>query len=94
MSKGLQGLFELRESIERFEQELGIANLNDLEKSILEFIVSSKDVTVTMITQTEYFQRYSFSSIKRAVNNLINSDFIFQEVSKDDRRARFLIYKN
>lgn len=94
MSKGLQSLFELRESLERFEHEVGIANLNDLEKSILEFIASSKDVTLTLITQTEYFQRYSFSSIKRAVNNLINSDFILQKISRDDRRARLLIYKN
>ena len=94
MSKAIHNLFEIRKSLERFEQEVGISNLSDLEKSIIEFVASSKEVTLTVITQTEYFQKYSFSSIKRAVNNLIESDIVFQEISKGDRRARFLVFKD
>lgn len=94
MSKAIHNLFEIRKSLERFEQEVGISNLSDLEKSIIEFVASSKEVTLTVITQTEYFQKYSLSSIKRAVNNLIESDIVYQEIPKGDRRARFLVFKD
>jgi len=94
MSKAIHNLFEIRKSLERFEQEVGISNLSDLEKSIIEFVASSKEVTLTVITQTEYFQKYSLSSIKRAVSNLIESNIVFQEISKGDRRARFLVFKD
>ena len=94
MSKAINNLFEIRKSLEKFEQEVGISKLTDLEKSILEFVASSKEVTLTVITQNEYFQKYSLSSIKRAVSNLIESDLVLKEISKGDRRARFLVYKN
>ena len=94
MSKAINNLFEIRKSLEKFEHEVGISDLTELEKSIIEFLASSKEVTLTVITQTEYFQKYSLSSIKRAVNNLIESDLVFQEISKSDRRARFLVFKD
>ena len=85
-------LFKMRKSLDKFEQEMGINEFSNLEKSVLEFIASANNATITSITKTDYFRKYSLSSIKRAVNVLIDYKVIKQVVSSEDKRSRFLVY--
>jgi DNA-binding MarR family transcriptional regulator len=85
-------LFKMRKSLDKFEQEMGINEFSNLEKSVLEFIASANNATITSITKTDYFRKYSLSSIKRAVNALIDYKFIKQVVSSSDKRSKFLVY--
>ena len=85
-------LFKMRKSLDKFEQEMDINEFSNLEKSVLEFIASANNATITSITKTDYFRKYSLSSIKRAVNALIDYKFIKQVVSLSDKRSKFLVY--
>jgi len=85
-------LFELRKSLVRFEEEIGLSELNDLERAILEFVgdPSLGDVTLTDIIQDNYFKNYSQSTLKRGLVSLIQKGLINQELGKIDRRQRIL----
>ncbi len=89
--KEIRNLFKMRESLDRYEEEIGIAKLSNLEKSILEFIASTDNPTITLITKTDYFKKYSFSSIKRGVNSLIEYKLVRQDISQEDKRNKFLV---
>ena len=43
----LKKLFELRESLDTYERELGIDQLSEVEKAVLEFVMNKKDATIT-----------------------------------------------
>jgi len=90
--EGFDNLFKMRKSLDKFEQEMGINEFSNLEKSVLEFIASANNATITSITKTDYFRKYSLSSIKRAVNVLIDYKVIKQVVSSEDKRSKFLVY--
>ena len=88
----LNKLFDFRKSLVEFEENLGLSNLSNLEKAMLEFI-GNKGVynpTLTDIIQDEYFKNYSLSTIKRGLVSLIDKGLVFQEFAKEDRRKRIL----
>lgn len=88
----LKKLFELRESLDAYERELGLDQLSEVEKSVLEFVMQKKEATITAITKDRYFAKYSLSTIKRAVGVLLSNDIISANQSNSDRRAMILSY--
>jgi len=90
----LKKLFELRESLDTYERELGFDQLSEVEKAVLEFVMHQKDATITAVTKNQYFAKYSLSTIKRAVGVLLSNDIISATQSNVDRRAMILRYTN
>ncbi len=90
--KALEKLFELRRSLDTYEREMGFDQLSEVEKSVLEFVMHSKDVNITKITKDQYFTKYSLSTIKRAVGVLLTEDIITATQSNVDKRAMVLEY--
>jgi DNA-binding MarR family transcriptional regulator len=90
--KVLAKLFELRRSLDAYEREMGFDQLSEVEKSVLEFVMHSKDVNITKITKDQYFIKYSLSTIKRAVGVLLTEDIITATQSNVDKRAMVLEY--
>jgi len=88
----LTKLFELRESLDAYEREMGFDQLSEVEKSVLEFVMQKKDATITAITKNQYFAKYSLSTIKRAVGVLLSNEIISANQSQSDRRAMILTY--
>ena len=92
--KALEKLFELRRSLDTYERDMGFDQLSEVEKSVLEFIMHTKDANITAITKEQYFAKYSLSTIKRAVGVLLSEDIISATQSDVDRRAMILRYTN
>lgn len=90
--KALEKLFELRRSLDVYEREMGFDKLSEVEKSVLEFIMHTKDANITAITKDQYFAKYSLSTIKRAVGVLLTENIISANQSSADRRAMILSY--
>jgi DNA-binding MarR family transcriptional regulator len=90
----LSKLFELRESLYKYEQELGLHELSDVERAVLEFIIHKDESTITSITKDNYFNDCSLSTIKRAVASLIDSEVITSTQSNTDKRSMTLRYNN
>jgi DNA-binding MarR family transcriptional regulator len=90
--KTLEKLFELRRSLDTYERDMGFGQLSEVEKSVLEFIMHTKDANITAITKDQYFAKYSLSTIKRAVGILLSEDIISAKQSNADRRAMILAY--
>ena len=90
--KALEKLFELRRSLDAYEREMGFDQLSEVEKSVLEFVMHSKDANITKITKDQYFAKYSLSTIKRAVGVLITENIITATQSRVDKRAMILEY--
>ena len=88
----LKKLFELRESLDNYERDLGLDQLSEVEKSVLEFVMHKRDATITTITKNQYFAKYSLSTIKRVVGVLLANDIIAANQSNVDRRAMILTY--
>jgi len=90
--KTLEKLFELRRSLDTYEREMGFDQLSEVEKSVLEFVMHSKDANITKITKDQYFAKYSLSTIKRAVGVLLTENIITATQSSVDKRAMVLEY--
>ncbi len=90
--KALEKLFELRRSLDSYEREMGFDKLSEVEKSVLEFVMHSKDANITAITKDKYFAKYSLSTIKRAVGVLLSNNIITATQSSVDKRAMILTY--
>ncbi|ALE52384.1 hypothetical protein SP60_03615 [Candidatus Thioglobus autotrophicus] len=90
--KALEKLFELRRSLDTYEREMGFDKLSEVEKSVLEFVVHSKDANITRITKDAYFFKYSLSTIKRAVGVLLSENIITATQSSLDKRSMILTY--
>ena len=90
--KALEKLFELRKSLDNYEREMGFDKLSEVEKSVLEFIMHTKNANITAITKDQYFFKYSLSTIKRAVGVLLDKGIISASQSHVDRRAMILSY--
>ena len=88
----LTKLFELRKSLDVYEREMGFDQLSEVEKSVLEFVMNKKEATITAITKDQYFEKYSLSTIKRAVGVLLVNKDIAANQSKSDRRSMILTY--
>ena len=83
-------LFKMRESMLQLEKEIGIHELTNTQKSIMEFIGSHKDMTLTDILGHDLFKSVSISSVKRALDELIKSGKVVQKLSDQDRRQKIL----
>ena len=92
MKKSLSKLFQLRQTLDKHEKDLGLANLSEVEKAVFSFITSDKDVTITSITKHPYFAKYSLSTIKRAVLALQNDGLINSQKSEIDGREMHLTH--
>ena len=90
--KVLAKLFELRRSLDTYEREMGFDQLSEVEKSVLEFVMHSRDANITKITKDQYFAKYSLSTIKRAVGVLLTENIITATQSNVDKRAMVLEY--
>jgi hypothetical protein len=88
----LAKLFQLRKALDEYEQELGMSHLSEVEKAVLSFVTHHATSTITTIKNDPYFEKYSLSTIKRAVGALLSQDIIVSEQSMDDKRAMNLSY--
>ena len=92
MKNALSKLFQLRQTLDKCEEDLGLANLSEVEKAVFSFITSNKDVTITLIKKHPYFAKYSLSTIKRAVLALQNDGLINSQKSEIDGREMHLTH--
>lgn len=90
--ESLEKLFELRQSLARYEQDMGLEQLSEVEKSVLAFIMHTDNANITAITKDQYFAKYSLSTIKRAVGVLLEKNIISAVKSSADKRAMVLTY--
>jgi len=88
----LAKLFQLRKALDEYEQEFGMSHLSEVEKAVLSFVTHQATSTITTIKNDPYFEKYSLSTIKRAVGALLSQDIIVSEQSMDDKRAMNLSY--
>jgi DNA-binding MarR family transcriptional regulator len=86
----LKKLFALREYVREYENDIGIAHLTEIERSVVAFIAAHKETTLKQITEAKYFQNISSSSLKMAVAKLIKEKIISQKVALEDKRSKFL----
>ena len=92
MKKELSKLFELRQTLDACEKDIGLGHLSEVERAVFSFITSNENVTITSIKKHPYFTKYSLSTIKRAVLYLQNDDLIKSKKSKNDRREMHLTH--
>ena len=92
MKKTLSKLFELRQALDTCEKEVGLDHLSEVERAVFSFITSNENVTITSITKHPYFNKYSLSTIKRAVLCLLNDGLIRSQKSKTDAREMHLTH--
>jgi len=90
MKKALSKLFQLRQTLDQYEKDIGLDHLSEVERAVFSFITSNKNVTITLITKHPYFAKYSLSTIKRAVLSLQNDGLIKSQKSEIDGREMHL----
>ena len=92
MKTSLTKLLELRQALDACEKDVGLDHLSEVEKAVFSFVTSNETVTITSITKHPYFNKYSLSTIKRAVLYLQHHDFIKSQKSKSDAREMHLTH--
>jgi len=92
MKTSLTKLFELRQALDACEKDVGLDHLSEVERAVFSFITSNENVTITSIRKHPYFNKYSLSTIKRAVLYLQNNDLIKSQKSKIDGREIHLTH--
>ena len=92
MKTSLTKLFELRQALDTYEKDVGLDHLSEVERSVFSFITSNENVTITSIRKHPYFNKYSLSTIKRAVLYLQNDGLIKSQKSKTDAREMHLTH--
>ena len=92
MKKALSNLFKLRQALDACEKDIGLDHLSEVERAVFSFITSHKNVTITSIKKHPYFNKYSISTIKRAVRALQNDGLIKSQRSKADARVMHLTH--
>ena len=92
MKTALTKLLQLRLILNECEKEIGLNHLSEVEKAVFSFITSNENVTITSITKHPYFNKYSLSTIKRAVLCLLNDGLIKSQKSKIDGREMHLTH--
>ncbi len=92
MKKALSKLFQLRQTLDEYEKNIGLDHLSEVERAVFSFITSNKDITITLITKHPYFAKYSLSTIKRAVLALQNEGLIKSQKSEIDGREMHLTH--
>jgi len=92
MKTSLTKLFELRQALDACEKDVGLDHLSEVEKAVFSFVTSNENVTITSITKHPYFNKYSLSTIKRAVLALQNDGLIKSQKSEIDGREMHLTH--
>ena len=92
MKTSLTKLFELRQALDACEKDIGLDHLSEVERAVFSFITSTENVTITSITKHPYFNKYSLSTIKRAVLCLLNDGLIKSQRSETDAREIHLTH--
>ena len=92
MKKALSQLFELRQALDTCEKDAGLDHLSEVERAVFSFITSNENVTITSIRKHPYFDKYSLSTIKRAVLQLQYDGLIKSQKSKADAREMHLTH--
>ena len=92
MKKELSKLFELRQTLDACEKDIGLGHLSEVERAVFSFITSNENVTITSIKKHPYFTKYSLSTIKRAVLSLQNDGLIKSQQSEIDGREMYLTH--
>ena len=92
MKKELSKLFQLRQTLDAYEKDIGLDHLSEVERAVFSFITSNGNVTITSITKHQYFAKYSLSTIKRAVLTLQNDGLIKSQQSEIDAREMHLTH--
>ena len=92
MKNSLFKLFQLRQTLDQYEKDIGLDHLSEVEKAVFSFIISNKDVTISLITKHPYFAKYSLSTIKRAVLALQNDGLIKSQKSEIDGREMHITH--
>lgn len=90
--KPLERLFQLRASLHEQEQELGIGNYSEIERSVIEFVSNQKQATITDMLKHPYFSNTSLATINRVVAKLLKEGVIKSEQAKDDKRKMYLSF--
>lgn len=83
-------LFEKRQSLARAEAKLGLSNLSENEKAIYAFIDNQNLTHRQEIHNHEYFAGISLSTMKRAVDILIEANLVTAINSNQDKRIKHL----
>ena len=92
MKTALTKLFQLRLTLNECEKDIGLDHLSEVERAVFSFVTSNGNVTITSIKKHPYFDKYSLSTIKRAVLYLLNDDLIKSKKSKTDAREMHLTH--
>ena len=92
MKTTLTKLFQLRQALDAYEKDIGLDHLSEVERAVFSFITSNENVTITSIRKHPYFNKYSLSTIKRAVLYLQHNDWIKSQKSKTDAREMHLTH--
>ena len=90
MKTSLTKLFELRQALDACEKDVGLDHLSEVERAVFSFVTSNENVTITSIKKHPYFDKYSLSTIKRAVLSLLNDGLIKSQKSRTDAREMHL----
>ncbi|MFP6776087.1 MAG: MarR family transcriptional regulator [PS1 clade bacterium] len=90
--QALDRLFQLRQSLFEYEDALGIRDYSEVEKAILEFIVSEDKTTISKIMKHPYFADVSLSTVNRVVAKLQHDGTISSEQSSEDKRKMNLSF--
>ena len=87
-------LYSLRATLHEMEVALGMSNLSDLERTILQYIAfcekNGQKVVSSELEDQPVFQGVSRASIFRALKNIKDGKRIYQETDAVDRRVKYL----
>jgi len=71
-------------------KSLGWPGYSEVEKAVFSYISSNANATITSIKNDPYFNKYSLSTIKRAVLFLTSNEVVKAEQSTLDKREMIL----
>ena len=82
-------LYELRQDLRKAEKSLGLDEFTETEKAVYALIQQTPTYRESII-KDGYFKNISLSTMKRAVQVLLESERIEAKVDVDDNRKRLL----
>jgi|GEM_PF-5929635 DNA-binding PadR family transcriptional regulator len=92
--KSLPGLFELRQTLQQLEEDLGMGELHDIDRLILEFIgyceAKGRLIVSTQIEHEPMFASVSRPTIYRSLKRLREQKRIVYETDVHDGRVRYV----
>lgn len=87
-------LYSLRATLHEMEVALGLSDMTELERTILEYIAfcqkNERKVVSSELEDQELFKDISRASIFRALKSLKSKNKIYQEADTVDRRVKYL----